>query len=228
MLRINLLVVFSSFLLQLTELRAQVFSLQPGPVHEGVLPLDAYSIHKIDMVNLTGTELNLSWRLVENSCPHDWYIGLCDYNSCYGMLPQNGDMLPVSGDITGFIKLDVNPWLVEGAGTLHFWVYETGNFEDRVDIYFHLSTAGFTSVGPSAIDLPRFSIEPVAGNLVVTGSSGNDRILLHGLNGALLAEWRCEGLPKEYFPIPFRGYFVAGVVRGNQRSSGSVLLINPQ
>lgn len=227
MIYLRLFVVVLALIFPLTKLRAQVFSLLPGAVHQGELPLDAYSIHQIDMVNLTGTELNLSWRLVENSCPHDWYIGLCDYNSCYGMLPQNGDMLPVSGDLNGFIKLDVNPWLVEGAGTLHFWVYETGYFDDRVDVYFHLSTTGYTGVSLVTEVMPGFSVEPEAGKLFVTGSSANDLILLHGLNGVLLAEWRCEGIPGEFFPLPGKGVFVASLFRSNRRTGSRVLIVNP-
>jgi len=87
----------------------------------------------------------ITWRLIENTCPAGWDIQMCDWQNCYTGLPNTSDMAPVPPGGSGNLRLLVNPFLIEGSGLVHFFVYPTGSPDLRQDVYFTFSTPLKTS-----------------------------------------------------------------------------------
>lgn len=120
--------------------KGQSYSFQPAAEYIGQADLEAYNIFQVDLLNNSADSLYLSWRLVENTLPESWSITLCDNVACYGGLPTTADMDPFAAGDSAFIKLDINPGLVEGSGLIRFRIYEFGSQADYETLTFHIST----------------------------------------------------------------------------------------
>ena len=118
---------------------AQSYAFEPSNEYSGIANLEEYNIYQVYMINTSPDTLWLTWRLTENTIPEDWEITLCDNVACYGTLPNTADMDPVFVADSAFLKLDINPGTIDGAGILKFRIYETGtpNYEE---LTFHVTT----------------------------------------------------------------------------------------
>ncbi|MFN0174749.1 MAG: T9SS type A sorting domain-containing protein [Saprospiraceae bacterium] len=95
--------------------------------------------------NPSGDSLQLHWRLVESNLPEEWDADLCDYGLCYIGIPSNGLMSTVYDTIQPYLKLIVQPDTMPGATWIWFRVYEEGNPDNFVDVFFSLNTPGTLS-----------------------------------------------------------------------------------
>ena len=121
-------------------LAAQEISITPTPTFQGVAELEAYNIFQVYLHNDTNEDINLSWRIVENTFPEEWGITLCDNVNCYGILPDNADLDPIAAADSAIMKIDVNPELVEGNGILRFFINETGAPTPYKELVFEITT----------------------------------------------------------------------------------------
>jgi hypothetical protein len=101
--------------------------------------------------------LDITWRVIENTCPVGWDFQMCDWSHCYDGFPNTSEMDPVAPGNSGYLKLLVNPYDIGGSGLVHFWVYPTGNIENREDVYFYLNGAP-VSVGAASAANEQWSI----------------------------------------------------------------------
>lgn len=118
---------------------AQSVSFSPGNDLYGTATLENYNIFQTDIQNLTDESLQLSWKFISDTTPEEWQISLCDNMNCYGFVPDNGIMNPIVDDYA-FIKLDVNPGMLDGEGVLTFLIFETDDQTESHEIRFHIST----------------------------------------------------------------------------------------
>ena len=95
-------------------------------------------IFQIDFPNETPDSLGLTWRRVGGGWTEGWEVNLCDLGECYTGVPSDADMLPMPAEGSGFLKLIVNAYDLEGECVLHFWVWPTGNQDALVNVYFDL------------------------------------------------------------------------------------------
>ena len=109
--------------------------------------LENYNIYQIDILNTTLDTLQLSWKFIEDTTPTEWGKTMCDNMNCYGLIPENGVMNPILNN-NAFIKMDINPGITEGEGTLTFLIFETENQTVNHEIKFHVTT---TPVGVSIV-----------------------------------------------------------------------------
>lgn len=117
-----------------------VFSFTPSGEYQGVLEMDMYTEHIVYVYHDSADSLDITWRVIENSCPEVWDIQMCDWQNCYDGFPNTAEMNPVPPGGSGYLKLLVNPYTTAGTGIIHFWVYPTGAIENREDVYFYLNT----------------------------------------------------------------------------------------
>jgi hypothetical protein len=120
---------------------AQSLGFYPGTDYYGTLEMELYTEHYM-YVSHDGTadSTYITWRLIENSCPEEWDFQLCDFQHCYSGMPNTGDMSGLAPGQEGNIRLIVNPFGLAGSGTVHFWIFPTGQMEQYTDVYFHLNT----------------------------------------------------------------------------------------
>ncbi|MCB0704714.1 MAG: T9SS type A sorting domain-containing protein [Saprospiraceae bacterium] len=144
-----LLLFFAPFWVQ-----AQILSFYPDTIIvDESLVLDEYNLYQIDFVNETDDTLFLSWRMIENTVPDDWFLQLCDNSDCYGTVPAYENMNPFGPGQSAFIKLDVHPEMINGTGMIRILIYKTGgDILDNDGIEFH-----FTAGNPTATIAPGLS-----------------------------------------------------------------------
>ncbi len=125
---------------------AQTFNASPGAVLQKEIQFDQANECYIYFDNPSGDSLQLHWRLIESNLPVAWDADLCDYGMCYIGIPSNGLMNPVYDTIRPYLKLIVQPGNVAGATWIWFRVYEEGEPDNFVDVFFSLHTPGTLSV----------------------------------------------------------------------------------
>jgi hypothetical protein len=106
----------------------------------GVLEMEMYTEHYLYIGHDSADSAQISWRIVENTCPFGWDFQACDYQHCYTGLPNTGDMNPVAPGAEGYLRLIVNPYAIAGSGMLHFLIFPTGQPMNFVDAYFYFTT----------------------------------------------------------------------------------------
>jgi hypothetical protein len=116
------------------------FSFSPTADYQGLLNMDMYTEHIVYVFHDSDDTLDITWRLIEDTCPEDWDIQMCDWNHCYDGFPNTAEMDPVWPGGSGYLKLLVNPYNIAGSGLVHFWIYPTGAIENREDVFFHFNT----------------------------------------------------------------------------------------
>src|SRR5687767_14927435 len=130
--------VFFVFIADLIE--AQNYAFYPGDHYTGVLAMEQYSVHQVNIQNLDSEDALMTWRIIENTCPENWEFILCDWPHCYDGMPNTGNMNPVVPGENGLIKLTVNPLDIPGSGYIHFYIFPTGHNDDHVDLFFSFDT----------------------------------------------------------------------------------------
>ncbi len=123
-------------------LSAQTFHARPDPVLEKEIDFNQANECFIHFDNPSGDSLRLHWRLVESNLPPEWDTDLCDYGTCYIGIPSNGLMNTVYDTIQPYLKLIVQPGNAPGAAWVWFRVYEEGNPDNSVDVFYSLHTPG--------------------------------------------------------------------------------------
>ncbi len=154
---------------------AQSMNFTPGEDHYGTATLENYNIFQTDIHNLTNESLQLSWKFLTDTTPEEWEITLCDNMNCYGYVPANGIMNPIIDDYA-FIKLDVNPGMIDGEGVLTFLIFETDDQMSSHEIRFHISTIQVANE-----NIPQISVQIFpnpATDLVNIESSANEDLLV--------------------------------------------------
>ena len=123
-------------------LSAQTFNASPGPLLQQEIQFNQANECYIYFDNPSGDSLQLHWRLVESNLPDAWDADLCDYGLCYIGIPSNGLMSTVYDTIRPYLKLILQPGDAPGATWIWFRVYEEGNQDNFVDVFFSLYTPG--------------------------------------------------------------------------------------
>ena len=75
------------------------------------------------MENNTEDSLLLDWHFVENTFPAEWEWTLCDYTTCYLVIPDTGSMTTLIDTAEGLLSLSINTNKHPGVGIMRFYVY---------------------------------------------------------------------------------------------------------
>ncbi|MBR9920506.1 MAG: T9SS type A sorting domain-containing protein [Bacteroidetes bacterium] len=198
-------------------LSAQDLSFSPDTIIiDEAATLDEYNLYQIDFVNETSDTLYLSWRLIENTMPEDWFIQLCDNSDCYGTIPNYEEMNPIAPGAYGFMKMDIHPEMIEGTGMMRYLIYETGgDILDNDGIEFHV-TAGNPV---STTHLLKANVDvfpnPVADQLVLQNNDQQDyqwelhspegkKLLTGSLASGSTAFYSTLGIPSGFYILQMR------------------------
>ena len=135
------LIALPIILLCSSVLLAQNFSFSPGNDYYGQLDMDLYTEHYLYVYHDSPDSAYITWRKIENTCPVEWDLQMCDWQHCYSGMPNTGHMNGVGAGNAGNLRLIVNPFNTPGSGTVHFWIFPTGLMDEYVDVYFHFETS---------------------------------------------------------------------------------------
>ncbi len=179
--------VFTGSLFLAHVLSAQTFVPVAGALLQQQVEFEQANECYMIFDNPSGNPLTLRWRSLEVSMPDGWDADLCDYGLCYSGIPGNGIMNPVSGATQPYLKLIVQPGTTDGAAWCWFRVWEDGNDDNFVDVYFSLHTPG-TSGTTSADAAPwRFYPNPAKDRILLDNPSPEILdIILSDLAGQIL------------------------------------------
>jgi len=90
--------------------------------------LEDVSKFYIHLKNITGNDINISWRKISVDLPAEWDYSLCDLGTCYAGIPA-GDhtMFAVEKDSSGFLAPNIYPSGVTGSGKIVMYVWDKDN-----------------------------------------------------------------------------------------------------
>lgn len=124
----NISVLVSFFLFSgLVIVQNKKFSIKPGTTNSVEAKADKINNYEVNMINESELQLNIEWKLIENTLPKGWDYSICNYGKCLAGIPASGKMKTINKGEKGFINLHVNPFKIKGTGKVSFYVYETGN-----------------------------------------------------------------------------------------------------
>jgi hypothetical protein len=134
------------------------FTFSPTDLYEGVANAEMYTEHTVYIYPNSAAVVNITWRVIGNTCPAGWDFQMCDWQHCYDGFPNSEEMDPVPAGGSGYLKLLVNPFNIGGSGAVHFWVYPTDSIELRQDVVFQFNaTTGISHEDASNIEIIRLA-----------------------------------------------------------------------
>lgn len=149
-LRINpikaLLLIFLLFGLKSS---AQITGLEiiPADSLHTDLGYDSYNLSFIYLKNNRTDSLFLTWEIKEKDLSSDWYVTICDNVLCYGVLPDSADMYGIAPSDSVYIRFEVNPYYVDGFGSVDLELRETDVLSQSVQpLKFTFLTKNSTNV----------------------------------------------------------------------------------
>lgn len=129
------------------QLSAQNFYFEPSGELSKVISLTSPSTLKLNILrNPSVDTVWLEYELVTNTIPDEWYRSYCDNHGCWGSLPEFGQMSPLFDEFKSYIEISVEPIGIAGAGTIAYYIYESGDYENGQTMTFNVETEGFVGI----------------------------------------------------------------------------------
>ena len=165
------------------SLSAQNFTFEPTSLEKTIV-IDDDSDLLIDIIrNEEVDTLRLSYELITNNIPEEWYTAYCDNHGCYSTLPESGSMSPMYEDMIGFVKLIINPNSVEGNGIVQYYIYEDNDYENGQTMTFIIHTPNTVGID-NIVDLSfNFYPNPVINTLTIDTEETTLEISIYNLFG---------------------------------------------
>jgi hypothetical protein len=143
----NILVSSIVCLLFVTSISAQNFNYSPSQELVGQLAGE-WPEFTISFEPSSPEAIQYDWEIIENSLPMDWDMSLCDYNTCYALLPSSASMSPISledakSGTKGFFKITFLSYKTDTTATISFYVYDSKDKSrgDTVSFTFSRTTS---------------------------------------------------------------------------------------
>lgn len=170
---------------------SQNFHFEPTDELNKTINTDNISDLHIDIIRETTVDtLYLAYELITNTLPEDWYVGYCDNHGCWGSLPESGVMSPCYGDLNSYIKLSIGPNNVEGSGTVQYFVYEVGHYEDGLLMTFNVDTPGYVGIEETSQNSLNIYPNPAQNFIQWQSDSELAQLSIYSMTGQLLEEYR--------------------------------------
>lgn len=163
---------------------SQNFTFSPtSELSKQIISTDVSDLN-IDILRESSVDtLHLEYVLIMNTLPSEWYAGYCDNHGCWGSLPENGVMSPLFDVFNSFIKLSINPNNIEGSGTVEYYIYEVGDYDNGQSMTFNIETPGFVGIADiSGLEFD-FYPNPVQNQLIVRSEKTIKQISVFDLTG---------------------------------------------
>lgn len=109
------------------------FSWLTNDTIETTIASNSYTELKLEQVNETGADLNLSVEVVYKDVPAGWDGMICIEGLCLGTVPAVGttaDMVTISGSTNGWVRWTVNPLGDLGPAKVRIRVFDKDNPSD--------------------------------------------------------------------------------------------------
>lgn len=169
------------------SVQAQNFYFEPSDNIEKTIVINDISDLNIDIMRSENVDtLLLKYELISSTLPDSWYQGYCDNHGCWGSLPESGTMSPMYEDLNSYIRLSINPNGIEGSGTVEYYVFEDGHYEDGLHMTFTAHTPGFVGITQiEGLQLKYFP-NPVIDRLHLEAKEAIQEIKVYELTGKLV------------------------------------------
>jgi hypothetical protein len=126
---------------------AQTFDI-PLHVNEDTYPVTNYPSDYIHIYNNTGSSIDLSYELVENTFPdNNWSATICTHEVCLPSIPQQGSFSSMANGSSGFLNLHSSFDGNTGTGIVSYRIYETSNPSNSDTVTFVIH-----AVSPNGIE----------------------------------------------------------------------------
>jgi hypothetical protein len=183
--------------------KAQSYTLNPGPVVNGIALPNDYSFFEIQMVNNGASPIVLEYSLLSNTLNPTWEVSGCDYQSCFPFVPTGRAMEPIASGEYGFLKLTLNPHSDPGLGQVVYKVWETSNPNVADTIIFNIDAV--TATQPlSAKPLVAVYPNPTSDFIhIETGGPihGDGAFMLYATDGKLVGKATMPSNGKLTYPV---------------------------
>mgnify|MGYP002640552429 CR=1 FL=1 len=129
------------------QLSAQNFYFEPSNELSKVIGISSSSYLRLNILRSPAVDtVRLKYELVTNTIPEEWYRSYCDNHGCMSSLPEYGEMSPLFDDFTSYIELSFDPLYINGSGTVAYYIYESGDYENGQTLTFNVETEGFVGI----------------------------------------------------------------------------------
>src|SRR3990172_11703119 len=123
-------IYFLSLLFLLSNASAQNYALSPSNSLSGALDVSGEWIKtidlKIDIINLTSSNLKLNWKIIDKLILPQWEYSVCDHVVCYsGTVPDSATLNQIAPYDTGFLKVSVYDSITVGDGYVKLLLYSS-------------------------------------------------------------------------------------------------------
>lgn len=129
------------------QMSAQNFHFEPTNELSKVIGISGSSDLRLNILRNPAVDtVWLEYELITNTIPDDWYRAYCDNHGCWGSLPESGQMSPLFDEFTSYITISIDPYSINGNGTIEYYIYETGDYENGQTMTFNVETEGFVGI----------------------------------------------------------------------------------
>lgn len=129
------------------QLSAQNFYFEPSNELSKVIGISSSSYLRLNIVRNPAVDtVRLEYELITNTIPDEWYRSYCDNHGCWSTLPESGQMSPLFDEFTSYIELSFDPLYLNGSGTVAYYIYESGDYENGQTMTFNVETEGFVGI----------------------------------------------------------------------------------
>lgn len=175
-----------------------------NPKITGTFLLDGYSEFSVPFGRTnTSDSLQLRWRKITWSATPGLITGLCDFGLCYDSIPGKGLMLSAPPGSDPFLKATVSNNGTPGELYAHLNVEDVHDPGIGIDVYFQLSTDGFTSISNPIDQITWIRKE---GQLWILNPMTESILLrMYDVNGKLVDEQNVEPGWQEITELPNSG-----------------------
>lgn len=138
-----------TFLLIITtlQLSSQNFYFEPYNELSKVIGISGSSDLRLNILKNPAVDtVWLEYELVTNTIPDDWYRSYCDNHGCWSSLPESGQMSPLFDEFTSYITISIDPYSISGDGTIEYYIYEIGDYENGQIMTFNVETEGLVGI----------------------------------------------------------------------------------
>lgn len=139
---------------------AQNFTFSPSKTFEGDFPSNGFGSHTIDIVNQTTGSLLFKWKVLQNTFSTDWSNALCDFGSCYPVIPDSSQMKTTDpGGDAYFICYGFFNDVIT-TGILQLFVYEVGDETNGDTVTFKFTSTEPTGLTDTKKDISAIQVYP--------------------------------------------------------------------
>lgn len=178
--------IFTILLLMIgiLQLSGQNFFIKPTNELSKVISLSEASNLRLNITRNTVVDtVWLEYELLTNTIPDAWYRSYCDNHGCWSSLPESGYMSPLFEEFTSYIEISIETYNIIGSGTIEYYIYEVGDYENGQTMTFNIETEGFVGIKEQWIENLSIAPNPFSNFLNINSDQLIQEINIYEITG---------------------------------------------